>query len=1113
MFCGGHDFLPDGRAFVCTLHGDVWLVDGIDQKLGQITWRRFATGLFQPLGVKLVAGSKGRNSSAAGMDLFVVGRDQITRLHDLNGDGEADFYENFNNDATVSLAGHEYVTSIETDRAGNLYYIKGNCNSEIPHDGSLLRVSPDGQKLEVFATGFRNSNGIGIGPNDEITVAPQEGEWTPGSAVFDVQQGGFYGAMMSHHRSPAPTDFQRPFCWFPRLADNSSGGQVWVPEGLWGPLSGHLLHTSFGQCELRLLLREPLPADISTLALRRSTLVTMNGGSTELPMTFTSGIHRGRFNKQDGHLYLTGLKGWVTSAVNDGCFQRVRYTGRPVDLLTEMKTYHNGVALTFSRPLNRDDVVQIDNYQLEAWNYHWSSAYGSPDLRPSAPGQIGRDPIEPSSVTLLDDHRTIFIELPDLQPVDQLGISYSLHAADGAGIENTAYLTINGVPTEAMPESRLHRSQSDRDRSELLSRLSSGVTITAPFLAAPVQRRMMAWADWQLTGSPPTDSKVTAAAYLKIPTTGEYRFSAISDSPAELDIEGKQFALGDRDVTIPLQKGLVKIGVQQVVTQQSSRFRLMWESHRFPREAIPAGSLFHEAINNEQTDSQQLLAEGTALFARYKCGQCHVGEPAQSKNPLSAASFEYQRHAPELLGIGSRLNPDWLAAWLRTPTHLRPDAVMGAVPELRDDRALADLIAYLTSLSDSPKPDQASQAAPQSLAKKGEELYERLGCIACHTLAARDDHSEWNRISLHYVNGKFQSGQLERFLRGPHQHHLGSRMPDFRLSSDEAQALTSYLSENSKGTLPRFTEAKQGDAKRGKALFVELRCDRCHQATPADKKGQPNVHSVLGLDAKSGCLRVEDSSANKSPTFNFTEREREALRAYLKAPPSQVSITQQANEAVLPHMLTRLRCTACHARDTSSATWPEVVAEEGSGKLPESVPQLTWVGEKLQGPWVAKLIKGEQHQKTRPWLTARMPGFPEYANQIAQAMANEHGVLFCEPVPNELDQRQIGLGHRLTLRDGGLDCRQCHGLGKELPRGDTATQIALGINFAMVRDRLRPEFAQRQLLDPPRYDIGSRMPRFAPDLRTTPFKQIEAGDARKQFEAIEQYLWSIKTEE
>ena len=28
---------------------------------------------------------------------YVLGRDQITRLHDLNGDGEADFYECFSN--------------------------------------------------------------------------------------------------------------------------------------------------------------------------------------------------------------------------------------------------------------------------------------------------------------------------------------------------------------------------------------------------------------------------------------------------------------------------------------------------------------------------------------------------------------------------------------------------------------------------------------------------------------------------------------------------------------------------------------------------------------------------------------------------------------------------------------------------------------------------------------------------------------------------------------------------------------------------------------------------------------------------------------------------------
>src|SRR5262249_11100625 len=52
LFTSGVDFLPNGDAAVCTIHGDVWLVSGIDEKLEKLTWRRFGTGLFQPLGLR-----------------------------------------------------------------------------------------------------------------------------------------------------------------------------------------------------------------------------------------------------------------------------------------------------------------------------------------------------------------------------------------------------------------------------------------------------------------------------------------------------------------------------------------------------------------------------------------------------------------------------------------------------------------------------------------------------------------------------------------------------------------------------------------------------------------------------------------------------------------------------------------------------------------------------------------------------------------------------------------------------------------------------------------------------------------------------------------------------
>ena len=1129
MFCGGHDFLPDGRAVVCTLHGDVWLVDGIDESLQRITWHRFATGLFQPLGVKTLSGGLSRSGKP---ELYVVGRDQITRLHDFNGDGEADFYENFNNDAHVSLNGHEYVTCLETDRAGNFYFLKGNCDSAIPHDGSVLRVSRNGSKLDVFATGFRNANGMSIGPNDEITVAPQEGEWTPASAVFSVRQGGFYGGMMSHHRPVPPTDFQRPFCWFPRLADNSCGGQVWVTSEQWGPLQQGLLHLSYGQCKLRLLLRENVVNhDNQTERVANAGSVpnasnrTLNGGSTEFPLTFASGIHRGRFHPRDGQLYVTGLKGWVSSAVNDGCFQRVRYTGLPFDLLVGMKTYRNGIALTFSDSLNRDDAESIDNYELEAWNYRWSAEYGSPDFKPSGPGQIGRDAWEPRSATLLSDNRTVFLELPELKAVDQLGITYTLNSARSTSIEQTSYLTLNRIPSEIMPEEQLHRPRPDPEKLALVARLVPGVTFveSVPQLMKTMTSRLVAW-NGSGSDSP---REVTATGYLKVPFTGEYRFNVetvqrVDQSHPEpsatlkkqnptLEINGAIQEFAGPPISVRLRKGLSRIIVRDFASEKDSLVRLMWETDRFPRESIPATALFHDQAAVSVSEPEEQIAAGHRLYEKHHCSRCHRHDTSDGTLDDFETIIERQRSAPRLDGIGSRLEPVWLAMWLRNPNHLHADATMPSLIEAHDDRSVNDLVAYLATLH-----ERQSSAPPRSEpdaahVEKGAELFERLGCIACHTLAPNDPHEVWNRRSLHFVKAKFQPGQLERFLKHPHRHHAGSHMPDFHLVDEEVSLLAGFLESTAQGSIPSQENLATGNAEQGKKLFSELRCDHCHQPNADAYLKTPNLPSVFVPEPKTGCLGETKSPG--TPKFVWTESERNALKTYLASSSKTPGFTQIAQQPPLERILKTLRCSACHSRDGTPAVWPEISAEEGSGRLSESVPHLTWVGEKLQGPWIAKLLKGDVAKKPRPWLKARMPSFPAYADLLANAMAAEHGVPFHEHLPLELDPNRVETGRKLTLRDGGLDCRQCHGVGDEQPRGDAATQIALGINFALTRDRLRPEFSLRQILDPPRYDIGSRMPRFAPDLQTTAAKQIEGGNARKQFEAITQYLWSLKFED
>jgi len=77
------DFYEGGSsAAICMLEGDVWVVSGLDQGSNKLQWKRFATGLYEPSKLDIVNGI-----------VQVQGRDQVTRLHDLNKDGEADWYE------------------------------------------------------------------------------------------------------------------------------------------------------------------------------------------------------------------------------------------------------------------------------------------------------------------------------------------------------------------------------------------------------------------------------------------------------------------------------------------------------------------------------------------------------------------------------------------------------------------------------------------------------------------------------------------------------------------------------------------------------------------------------------------------------------------------------------------------------------------------------------------------------------------------------------------------------------------------------------------------------------------------------------------------------------
>ena len=456
---GGHDFFPNGDAAVVNISGDVWLVSGLDAKLEKVKWKRIATGLFQPLGCKVVDGK-----------IYVLGRDQITRLHDLNGDGETDYYECFNNDCVVTDNYHEFALDLQTDSAGNFYYGKGSPwepTNTSPDQGTLIRISKDGAKKETVANGLRAPNGLGMGPKDFLTCSDNQGHWMPANRINIIKPGGFYGMTPAAHQTihfkaadgtefdanpsseearkdfktnfwgnaqaPIPTaGYELPLVWMPQNVDNSPGGEVWVSGGKWGPWEGRMLHLSYGHCLLYGVTMETVDG-------------VAQGAVVKFPFKFPSGIMRGRFAPQDGQLYVTGLNVWQSDAAKFGCFSRVRYTGAPVTMPVELHALKDGVQLTFTNPLDAASATDPQNYDLTRWNYKWTGQYGSDDFKVSD-GTKGKDAVPVEKATLSPDRKTLTLTLPDMQPAMTLRLKFKIQSADGKPVEQEIHSTIHRVP-------------------------------------------------------------------------------------------------------------------------------------------------------------------------------------------------------------------------------------------------------------------------------------------------------------------------------------------------------------------------------------------------------------------------------------------------------------------------------------------------------------------------------------------------------------------------------------------------------------------------------------------------------------------------------------------
>ena len=414
-------FFKDGTAAASTFDGDVWLIRGLGEKAGPVRWKRFASGLHEPMSIAI------RDE-----EIFVLDRNGIWRLRDTHGNGEADVHELFSNVFPQSAETREFPNSLKLAPDGSFVIAKGGQqDSTISKlNGSILRVAADGQSFAVLGYGFRQPY-AGVNPRTGlVTAGDQEGHYTPSTPLYIVKEPaeyhGFLSALLPKEKYPAP--IADPLTWIPHQVNASAISQTWLYGAKMGPLNDALIHVGFNRPELfRVMLnnRGSRPQAAVVSVVRDFDVPALNAA----------------VNPADGSLYVTGFQvvGWGTTSKALSGLARVRYTGAPVTLPREVVPMDKGVLLRFDVPLDPRIAADRASYTMESWHYRRTFQYGSPHLK--ADDKPGQDWLTPSSAYLSKDGRSVFVGLPDMKPVQQMRIGWGLATMDGLKVEGNAYFT------------------------------------------------------------------------------------------------------------------------------------------------------------------------------------------------------------------------------------------------------------------------------------------------------------------------------------------------------------------------------------------------------------------------------------------------------------------------------------------------------------------------------------------------------------------------------------------------------------------------------------------------------------------------------------------------